>query len=94
MDEFAVCVKARCRGSRDSSGFRHQLQLMCCTTTNSVQVFQGGSNLWSWVNSGSSLRTEQVMKLGKVWPSGSAFRWDEEARFSSMVVTGASRVSR
>ena len=67
-----------------------------CLPTNSVQIFRGGSNLQSWVNSNSSLRTEeQGDEARKSLAFGVGFQVGmKRARFSSMMVTCASRDSR
>ena len=43
--------------------------------TKSVQVFQGGSNLWGWVNSESSLAGKRGDEARKGLAIGLAFRW-------------------
>jgi len=64
--------------------------------TNFVQVFWGGSNLRSWVNSKSSLHIEEQ---GDEARESSAFGvgfqvGTKRERFSSIVVTRASQDSR
>ena len=92
-----TCVKTCCRGFLgfirvQTSASAHVLHL----PTNSVRVFQGGSNLWSWVNSNSSLHTEEQ---GDEARESSAFGvgfqvGTKRARFLGIVVTHASQDSR
>jgi len=60
------------------SGFRHWLQLVRCTYLLTLSKYFGWGRTFrvGWNPKLAFALKSEVMKLGRVWPLGSAFRWD------------------